>query len=105
MALANREHDFENRFIHDQELKFRIQARRNKLIGFWAADIIGKSGEERDAYAQEIIRADFEKPGDDDVFEHLKADLKRSGAGLSDQVIRAKMIELLKVAEQQVMNA
>lgn len=102
MTMADRERDFENRFIHDQELKFRIRARRNKLVGLWAAEKLGKSDAEANAYAQEIVRVDFEKAGDDDVFDHLKTDLK--GQNVSDEDIHAKMDELLKEAEQQVMS-
>ena len=103
MTMADRERDFENRFVHDQELKFRIRARRNKLLGLWAAGILGKSEGDANAYAQEIVRVDFEKPGDDDVFEHLQADLGKAGAGVTDSDIRMKMLELLKEAEGQVM--
>ncbi|MDY8110056.1 DUF1476 domain-containing protein [Fulvimarina sp. 2208YS6-2-32] len=103
MTMADRERDFENRFIHDQELKFRIRARRNKLAGLWAAGIIGKTGADANAYAQEIVRVDFEKPGDDDVFEHLRDDLAKAGSDLSDADIRAKLVELLQQAEREVM--
>ncbi|EAU40740.1 hypothetical protein FP2506_03399 [Fulvimarina pelagi HTCC2506] len=102
MTMADRERDFENRFIHDQELKFRIRARRNKLIGLWAAEKLGKTGPDANAYAQEIVRVDFEKPGDDDVFDHLMADLGEMG--ITEKEIRAQMEELLKEAEKQVMS-
>ncbi|MER0239212.1 DUF1476 domain-containing protein [Fulvimarina sp. MAC8] len=102
MTMADRERDFENRYIHDQELKFRIRARRNKLVGLWAAEKLGKTDSDANAYAQEIVRVDFEKPGDDDVFDHLKADL--GDQGISDAEIHAKMEELLSQAEQQVMS-
>ncbi|MEN3791885.1 DUF1476 domain-containing protein [Fulvimarina sp. MAC3] len=102
MTMADRERDFENRFIHDQELKFRIRARRNKLIGLWAAEKLGKTGPDANAYAQNLVRIDFEKPGDDNISDHLKADL--SEEDISAEEIHAKMGELLKEAEEQVMS-
>ncbi|RFC65147.1 DUF1476 domain-containing protein [Fulvimarina endophytica] len=101
MTMQDRERDFENRFVHDQELKFRIRMRRNKLLGLWAAEKLGKSEDEARAYAQEIIRADFDGPGDRDVSDHLKADL--AGTGISDAEIRERMEALLHEAEKQVM--
>ena len=87
---------FENKFAHDEELKFRIEARRNKLLGLWAAEILGKDG---DAYAKEVIASDFEEAGDEDVFNKVRADL---GDDVSDDDIREKMVWLLGVAEEQI---
>ena len=75
--LNDRERAFENKFAHDEELKFRAYARRNKLVGLWAAEKLGKTGDDADAYAKEVVLADFEEAGDDDVFRKLLRDLRR----------------------------
>ncbi|HEX2019393.1 MAG TPA: DUF1476 domain-containing protein [Aurantimonas sp.] len=105
MSLTDRERDFENRYAHDQELRFRIEARRNKLLGLWAAEKLGKSGEEANAYAQEVIKADFLQPGDDDVFDKIRKDFDAAGVQDSDHQIRRCMSELLIEAEKQVRAA
>ena len=104
MDLQTRERDFEARYAHDQELRFRIEARRNKLLGLWAAELMGKSGADADAYAQEVIKADFLMPGDDDVFQKLSDDLQKAGVEKSDHQIRRHMAECLATAESQVRN-
>ena len=96
-GMSDREKAFENKFAHDQELRFKAEARRNKLIGLWAAGLLGKA--DADAYAKEVILADFEEAGDDDVLRKLVADL----AGKADaETIRAKMAELLAEAKRQI---
>lgn len=95
-GFDDRKNAFENKFAHDEELKFRIEARRNKLLGLWAAEILGKEG---DAYAKEVIASDFEEAGDEDVFNKVRADL---GDDVSDDDIREKMVWLLGVAEEQI---
>ena len=95
-GFDDRKNAFENKFAHDEELKFRIEARRNKLLGLWAAEILGKDG---DAYAKEVIASDFEEAGDEDVFNKVRADL---GDDVSDKDIREKMVWLLGVAEEQI---
>lgn len=105
MVLDRREKDFEARYAHDQELRFRIEARGNKLLGMWAADKLGLSGEEANAYSQEVIKADFLKPGNDDVFEKLRADFDRAGVEQSDHQIRRHMAECLAEAENQIRTA
>ena len=104
MDLQSRERDFEARYAHDQELRFRIEARRNKLLGLWAAALMGKTDEEANAYAQEVIKADFLLPGDDDVFQKLKDDFAKAGVEQSDHQIRRHMAECLAQAETQVQN-
>ncbi len=103
MSMTDRERDFENRFVHDQELRFRIEARRNKLAGLWAAEKLGRSGEDASAYAQDLIRASFMKAGDTDVFDKLRADFDAAGVQQSDHQIRRTLADLLVEAEQQVM--
>ena len=97
--LNDRERAFENKFAHDEELKFRAYARRNKLVGLWAADKLGKTGDDADAYAKEVVLADFEEAGDDDVFRKLRRDLDDS---VSDHQIRREMENLLALAVEQV---
>ena len=100
-SFDDRENAFENKFAHDAELQFKTEARRNKLLGLWAAELMGKSGDEADAYAKEVIKADFEEAGDDDVLRKVAADL---GGTSSEEEIRAKMNELMKTAKTQMME-
>ncbi len=99
-GISDREKAFENKFAHDQELKFKAVARRNKLVGLWAAGLLGKADAE--AYAKEVVVADFEEAGDDDVFRKLRGDFNAGGVSVSDQDIRTKMIELLTEAVAQI---
>ena len=98
-TFDKREEGFEKKFAHDEELKFKAFARRNKLLGLWAAGLLGKSGADADAYAKEIVIADLAEHGDDDVIAKLKADL---GARATEQQIRAQMSEFLAQAVAQV---
>lgn len=100
-TFDDRENAFENKFAHDEEMKFKAEARRNKLLGLWAAEIMGKTGDEADAYAKEVVLADFEEAGHEDVVRKVAGDL----GDLADaDTIRGKMAELLKVAQEQIMN-
>ncbi|MBP2559006.1 hypothetical protein J2T08_003335 [Neorhizobium galegae] len=101
-GLSDREKAFENKFALDQELKFKALARRNKLVGLWAAGLLGKA--DADAYAKEVVVADFEEAGDEDVFRKLRSDLDAAGVSISDQDIRTKMVELLAQAVDQIEN-
>jgi hypothetical protein len=100
--MNDRKDAFENKFAHDEELKFKATARRNKLVGLWAADKIGKSGADADTYAKEVVMADFEEVGDDDVFRKLRRDLP---ASVSDHQIRHAMDELMSEAIDQIQKA
>lgn len=100
-TFDDRENAFENKFAHDAEMTFKAEARRNKLLGLWAADLLGKSGDEADAYAKEVIAADFEEAGDEDVYRKVAGDL---GDKASEAEIRAKMKELMAEAKDQLMN-
>lgn len=100
-TFDDRENAFENKFAHDEQLRFKAEARRNKLIGLWAAELMGRSGEEALAYAREVIAADFQEAGDEDVFRKLAADL---GHRADEATIRAKMVELMAEARRQVMK-
>jgi hypothetical protein len=99
-TFDKREEGFEKKFAHDEELRFKAMARRNKMLGLWAAGILGKTGAEADAYAKDVVMADFEETGDDDVLRKVAKDLQ--GKGVTKQQIRAQMTELLELAIEQV---
>ena len=99
-TFDKREEGFEKKFAHDEELRFKAMARRNKMLGLWAAGILGKTGAEADAYAKEVVMADFEEAGDDDVLRKVAEDLQ--GKGVTEQQIRTQMTELLEQAIEQV---
>lgn len=92
----------EGKFAHDQELLFKANARRNKLLGLWAAGKMGITGPEADAYAMDVVRSDFEEAGDEDVFRKVKGDLDAKNAGISEHQIRREMTDLLQVAIEQI---
>ena len=100
----NRQKGFEGKFVHDQELQFKASARRNKLLGLWAAGLMGKTGDEAAAYAKEVIKADFEEAGDDDVFRKVRADFDTAGVEQSDHQLRRQMDELMATAITQLEN-
>ena len=103
-SFDDREKGFENKFQHDQQLQFKVNARRNKLLGLWAAGVMGKAGSDADAYAKEVVQADFEKPGDSDVIEKLMKDLAAAGKPADEPTIRKQSERLLTEAKQQVMT-
>ena len=100
-TFDKRENAFENKYAHDEEMQFKSVARRNKLVGLWAAELMGISGEAAQEYAKSVIKADFEEAGHEDVVRKLAADL---GDKSDPDTIRAKMAELLSVAQDQIMN-
>ena len=100
-TFDDRKDAFESKFAHDAEMLFRAEARRNKLLGLWAAEILGKSGEDATAYAIEVVASDFDEAGIEDVVRKVAADM--AGYASADQ-IRAKMAELLPIAKSQLMN-
>ena len=102
--LKDREEGFERKFALDEELKFKAFARRNKLLGLWAAEKLGKSGADADAYAKAVVVSDFEEAGDDDVFRKVRKDFDAAGVAQSDHQIRRTMEELLAQAVEQVKN-
>ncbi len=97
-TFDKREEGFEKQFAHDEELKFKATARRNRLLGQWAASKLGLSGAEADAYAKEVVTADFEEAGDDDVFRKIRKDFDAKSVNESDHQIRRTMLELLEKA-------
>lgn len=104
-SMKDREEGFERKFAHDEELRFKATARRNKQLGLWVAEKLGKSGAEAEAYAKEVVVSDFLEAGDDDVLRKVKADLDAANAGQSEHQIRRKMDELMAVAVEQIKNA
>ena len=100
--FEDRQKGQEAKFAFDAEKKFKAEARRNKLLGLWVAELLGLSGDAANAYAAEVVAADFAKPGDEDVFEKVSGDLKAKGVNIDDAAIRAKMSQLGAVANEQV---
>lgn len=99
-TMQDREKAFEAKFALDEELRFKATARRNKLLGLWAAGLLAKS--DPDAYASEIVAADFEEAGHEDVVRKIKADFDAAGVAISEDDIRVRMIELLSEAVAQL---
>jgi hypothetical protein len=102
-TFDERESAFEKKFEHDQELQFKVTARKNKLLGLWAAGLMGKSGADAEAYAKDVVMADFEKPGDDDVVGKLVKDLAAAGKPTEDHTIRKQGERLMAEAKKQIM--
>ena len=103
-TFDEREKAFEKKFEHDQDLQFKATSRKNKLLGLWAAGLMGKSGADAEAYAKEIVLANFEKPGDNDVLHKLMKDLAAAGKPMEDHTIRKQGERLMAEAKKQVMS-
>lgn len=101
-TFDNRENAFENKYAHDAEMQFKAQARRDKLLGLWAAGLMGITGDEAEAYARTVVIADLEEAGDEDVFRKVSADLTAKGIDIAP--LRPKMDELLAVAKTQILT-
>lgn len=100
-TFDDRANAFENKFAHDADMQFRAEARRNKLLGLWAADLLGKTGDDATEYAMSVVQADFEEAGDEDVYRKIAADL---GARATEATIRAQMTSLMVTAKAQLMT-
>jgi hypothetical protein len=100
-TFEDRENAFENKFAHDAEMQFKAEARRNKLLGLWTAELLGKSGDDAEAYAKEVIKSDFEEAGDEDVYRKVAGDL---GDKADEATIRAQMSTLMASAKEQLMS-
>jgi len=98
-SFDKREEGFEKKFAHDEELRFKAMARRNKLLGLWAAGLLGKTGADAEAYAKEVVMSDFEEPGDDDVLRKVMKDLEGKA---TEQQVRAQMSDLLARAVAEI---
>ncbi len=103
-TFNNREKAFEDKYKHDQELQFKVEVRRNKLLGLWVAELLGLSGADADAYAKEVVSADFEEPGDADVVRKVLGDTELKNLDLNEHSLRKKMDEFLTVAKEQIMS-
>ena len=103
-AFDDRERDFEKRFQHDEELLFKANARRNKMLGLWAADLLGLTGAESEAYAKEVVMADFQEPGDEDVLRKVLSDFEAKEIPTDAVKIRHEMERLMPVAKNEIMN-
>ena len=101
-TFDQRKDAFENKFAHDEELRFKATARRNKLLGLWAAEKLGKSGADAEAYAKAVVVADFEEAGDEDVVRKVKSDFALANVNTSDTEIRTVMTELLLKAAEDI---
>lgn len=100
-TFNDREKGFESKFAHDEAMQFKAIARRNRLVGLWAASLLGKTGDEAAEYAMAVVKSDFEESGDEDVFRKLASDL---GDRADATTIRTKMVELLAVAKAQILD-
>jgi hypothetical protein len=101
-GFEERKKGHEAKFAFDAEKKFRAEARRNKLLGLWAAELMSLEADAAKAYAAEVVAADFEEAGDEDVFRKVSGDLKAKGVDISEAVIREKMLTLITVASEQI---
>jgi hypothetical protein len=101
-TFDKREDGFERQFVHDEELRFKATARRNRLLGLWAAEKLGKTGAEADSYAKTVVMADFEEIGDDDVVRKVAADLEAGGVRQSEHQIRRTLDELMGRAVAEI---
>jgi hypothetical protein len=104
-TFDKREEGFEKKFALDEEAKFKATARRNRMLGMWAAEKLGLSGSEADAYAKDVVMADFEEAGDHDVFRKIRQDFDAKGVAQSDHQIRRTMDELMAQAVAQIKAA
>ena len=103
-TFDDRENAFEAKFAHDSEMQFRAEARRNKLVGLWAAGLLGKTGDEATAYAMEVVSADFEEAGDEDVIRKVLGDLTGAGCEVDEAEVRAALDEKSVEARRQLMS-
>jgi hypothetical protein len=104
-SMKDREEGFERKFAMDEEVRFKATARRNKLLGLWAAQKLGKSGADAEAYAKEVVMSDLEEAGDHDVFRKVRKDFDAAGVDQSDHQIRRTMDELMHDAIEQIRNS
>ena len=101
-TFDERQKGFESKFKHDQEFAFKVTARRNKLLGLWAAGKLGLGGAEAEAYAKEVVAADFDRPGDADVIEKVAGDFKRKGIAIDEAQVKAELQRCAAEAKKQL---
>lgn len=103
-TFNDREKAFEDKYKHDQDLQFKVEVRRNKLLGLWAAELLDISGADAEAYAKEVVSSDFEEPGDADLVRKVMGDFAAKNVEMSEHRLRKRMEELVAVAKEQVMT-
>ena len=101
-TFDEREQAFEQKYKHDQELQFKVEVRRNKLLGLWAGELLGLSGADAEAYAKEVVSSDFEEPGDADLVRKVLGDFQGKSLDMSEHRLRKKMDEFTAVAKEQI---
>lgn len=101
-TFDKRQEGFENKFAHDEELRFKAEARRNKMLGAWAAEKLGKTGDDAADYAKSVLLADFEEPGDEDVYRKVKADFEAANVDVSEHQLRREMADKLDAAIEEI---
>lgn len=101
-TFDERESSFEAKFKHDKELQFKVTARRNKLLGLWAANLLGIHGAEAEAYAKDVVKSDFASPGDHDVLQKVLADFQAKHVEMSEHRLRKQMDDLMRIASDQI---
>lgn len=104
MSFKDREEAYENRFVHDESLRFRIQARRDKLFGLWIAEQLGKKGQDAERYARDVINSDLRHPGDEDVKAKVRQDLQDARVDINDHLLDRRLDEFQQQARQQIMK-
>ncbi|MEL6956625.1 MAG: DUF1476 domain-containing protein [Pseudomonadota bacterium] len=104
-SFDDRERAEEAKYALDQETQFKVMARRNKLLGLWAADLLGRDGAAAEAYAKEVVLSDLEEAGDEDVFRKVRGDFDAAGVKRSDADIREQMAELIPVAREAILKS
>ena len=103
-SFDDRERAEEARYALDQDTQFKVMARRNKLLGLWASDLMGLTGADAEAYAKSVVLSDLEEPGDEDVFRKVRKDFDDAGIDRTDSQIREQMAELMPVAREQILK-
>lgn len=101
-TFDKRQEGFENKFAHDEELRFKAEARRNKMLGAWAAEKLGHTGEAATDYAKSVLLADFEEPGDEDVYRKVKADFEAANVDVSEHQLRREMAEMMDTVIEEI---
>lgn len=104
-SFDDREKAFESKFAHDDQVQFKVAARRNKLLGLWAADLMGITGDAAKTYAGDVVKSDLQESGDEDVYRKVKGDLDAKGVDISEHRVRKAMEDYLVEAKKQIMES
>ncbi|MEM6713113.1 MAG: DUF1476 domain-containing protein [Pseudomonadota bacterium] len=103
-TFDKRQEGFENKFAHDEELRFKASARRNKMLGAWAAEKLGVAADEVEAYVKSVVMADFEEPGDEDVYRKVMADFTEKNIDISEHQLRREMTDMMAKAVDEIQS-